>query len=258
MNAGQPTDPPAPPLRVGIFGRGRLAQAIQEAAAASDRVAIQWLLGSGESPPSAVDLAVDASRGDAVPGHLDWAIGTGTDLVIGATGWRLPDLASRVDERIGVLTAPNFSLGVAFMARLATVMGRYAQLDPEMDPWLLESHHRLKVDAPSGTALHLAEAFLAGCPRKTAWVLAGAAGPIAPHELGLGVLRGGADPGTHVLGLDGPAETLRLEHHARNRGAFGKGAIRAALWLRGRRGCFSFDDLAAEVLDPLFHLGAER
>lgn len=258
MSAGQGGDSQDPPLRMGVFGRGRLGRAIEEAASASDRVAIQWMLGVGEDPPSAVDVAVDASRGDAVSGHVDWAIATGTDLVIGATGWRLEDLSSRVGHRIGLLTAPNFSLGVAFMTRLATVMGRYAQVDPDLDPWLLESHHRRKVDAPSGTALHLVDAFLAGCPRKTAWVLTGAAGPIADHELGVGVLRAGADPGTHTLGLDGASETLRLEHHARNRGAFGKGALRAALWLKGRRGCFSFDDLAAEILDPLFSVGAAR
>ncbi len=243
------------PLRVGIFGRGRLAQAIAAAApAGTDAV---WMLGRGEIPGEPVDVAIDASKGEAVATHLDWALATGTDLVIGATGWALEDLPARVGDRIGVLTAPNFSLSVALMARLATVLGRYAELAPELDPWLLESHHRMKADAPSGTALRLVDALLTGCPRKTTWV-ENAEGPIAPHQLSVGVLRAGSDPGTHVLGLDGEAETLRLEHHARSRGVFGAGAVRAAQWLHGRKGCFTFDDLASEVLDPLFRLGDPR
>ena len=242
-------------LRVGIFGRGRLAQAIREAA--GPEVEVAWVLGRDEMPTAPVAVAIDASKGEAVAGHLDWALASGTDLVIGATGWSMPDLAARVGSRIGVLTAPNFSLSVALMARLATVLGRYAQLATELDPWLLESHHRLKADAPSGTALRLAEAFLAGCPRKTRWVM-NPEGALAPEVMSLGVLRAGADPGTHVLGLDGPLETLRLEHHARSRGVFGAGALRAAAWLRGRKGCHTFDDLASDLLDPLFQFGGTR
>jgi len=242
-------------LRIGIFGRGRLAQAIRDAA--GPEVEVAWMLGRGEAPSAPVAVAIDASKGEAVADHLDWALASGTDLVIGATGWGLPDLAERVGDRIGVLTAPNFSLSVALMARLATVLGRYAELATELDPWLLESHHRLKADAPSGTALRLAEAFLAGCPRKTGWVM-NPEGPIAPEALSVAVLRAGSDPGTHVLGLDGPLETLRLEHHARSRGVFGAGALRAAAWLRGRKGCHTFDDLASDLLDPLFLFGGLR
>ncbi|HJV89314.1 MAG TPA: dihydrodipicolinate reductase C-terminal domain-containing protein [Holophagaceae bacterium] len=244
-----------PELTIGLFGRGRLAQAIRDAA--PEGVEVLWMVGRDEDPTGKVDVAIDASKGEAVAAHLDWALDSGTDLVIGATGWALADLPARVGDRIGLLTAPNFSLSVALMARLATVLGRYAQLAPELDPWLLESHHRMKADAPSGTALRLLDAFMEGCPRKTTWAL-NPQGPIAPHALSVGVLRAGSDPGTHVLGLDGPAETLRLEHHARSRGVFGAGAIRAAAWLKGRKGCHTFDDLAAELLDPLFHFGGSR
>ncbi len=244
-----------PGLTIGIFGRGRLAQAIREAA--PDGVEVLWMVGRDEEPAGKVDVAIDASRGEAVAAHLAWALETGTDLVIGATGWALADLPARVGDRIGVLTAPNFSLSVALMARFSTVLGRYAELAPELDPWLLESHHRQKADAPSGTALRLMDAFLEGCPRKTSWVM-NPQGPLAPHLLSVGVLRAGSDPGTHVLGLDGAAETLRLEHHARSRGVFGAGALRAARWLKGRKGCHTFDALAAELLDPLFAFGGSR
>lgn len=239
-----------PGLRIGLFGRGRLASAIVEAARASG-APLAWQAGRGEAPGEPVAVAIDASVAGAVEPHLDWALATGTNLVIGATGWSLPDLEARVGGRIGVLTASNFSLAVALMTRLATVLGRFAALDPARDPYLLEHHHRLKADAPSGTAKTLAGALLAGCPRKTEWVL----GTPQPHQLSLGVVRAGAEFGTHTLGLDSPAEVLELTHRARSRAPFAEGALAAARWLRGRKGCFTMDDLAREVLDPLFDFG---
>jgi 4-hydroxy-tetrahydrodipicolinate reductase len=239
-------------LRIGLFGRGRLAAAIVEAARAAG-TPLAWQAGRGEAPGGPVDVAIDASVADAVEAHLDWALATGTGLVIGTTGWSLPDFDARVGGRIGVLAASNFSLAVALLARLATVLGRFAALDPARDPYLAEHHHRLKADAPSGTAKTLAAALLAGCPRKTAWTL----GPPAPHQLSVAVLRAGAEFGTHTVGLDSPAEVLELTHRARSRAPFAEGALAAARWLRGRKGCFTMDDLAREVLDPLFDFGGK-
>jgi 4-hydroxy-tetrahydrodipicolinate reductase len=236
-------------LRIGLFGRGRLGAAI--AAEAGD--ALAWQVDKGESPSGLVEVAIDASVAEAVPEHLAWAMETGTDLVIGATGWSLPDLKIQVGDRIGVLISSNFSLTVALMARLSTVIGRFAALDPARDPYLLEHHHRLKVDAPSGTAKTLAAAVMAGCPRKTEWTL----GTPAPHQLSVGVLRAGAEFGTHTVGLDAPAEVLTLTHTARSRAPFAQGALQAARWLHGRKGVFTMDDLAADLLDPLFAFGGK-
>jgi len=239
-------------MRVGIFGRGRLGSAIaQEVRAAAD-LELVWHLDVDDGPPPAgAELAFDASVAQAVGPHLDWALATGTDLVIGATGWTLPDLEARIAGRIAVLTSPNFSLAVALMARMATVMGRFAALDAELDPYLTDHHHRLKADAPSGTAKRLAAAVMAGCPRKTAWTL----GTPALNELSISVLRAGAEFGAHTVGLDGPAETLELTHRARTRAVFARGAVLSARWVRGRKGLFSFDQYAQETLDPLFQLG---
>jgi 4-hydroxy-tetrahydrodipicolinate reductase len=236
-------------LRIGLFGRGRLGAAIAVEVGAS----LAWHVDKGESPSGSVDVAIDASVAEAVEGHLTWALATGTDLVIGATGWALPDLESRVAGRIGVLTASNFSLTVALMTRLALVMGRFAALDPARDPYLLEHHHRLKADAPSGTAKTLATALLAGCPRITEWTL----GTPAAHQLNIGVVRAGAEFGTHTVGIDAPAEVLELTHTARSRAPFAQGALAAARWLHGRKGIFSMDDLATELLDPLFIFGGK-
>jgi 4-hydroxy-tetrahydrodipicolinate reductase len=235
--------------RIGIFGRGRLGLAI----AAEAGAAVAWQVDQGEYPSGPVDVVIDASVAEAVEAHLDWALATGTDLVIGATGWSMPDLEARVGGRIGVLTASNFSLTVALMARLATVLGRFAALDPARDPYLVEHHHRLKADAPSGTAKTLAAAVMAGLPRKTEWTLS----TPAPHQLSIGVIRAGAEVGTHTVGLDAPAEVLELTHMARSRAPFAQGALLAAHWLHGRKGLYTMDDLATELLDPLFAFGGK-
>ena len=234
-------------LRIGLFGRGRLGTTI----AAEAEGPPAWIVDQGESPSGPVDVAIDASAAGAVEAHLAWALETGTDLVIGATGWSIPDLEARVGGRIGVLAASNFSISVALMARFATVLGRFAALDPVRDPYLVEHHHRLKADAPSGTAKTLAEALMRGCPRKTEWTL----GTPAPHQLNIGVVRAGAEFGTHTVGLDAPAEVLELTHRARSRAPFAQGALMAARWVHGRKGLFTMDDLAADLLDPLFTFG---
>lgn len=239
-------------MRIGIFGRGRLGSAIAEEARQAPDLELVWVVDRHEAPSAPVQVALAASTAEALPAHLDWALATGTDLVIGTTGWTLPDLEARAAGRIGVLVAPNFSLTVALMRRLAVVLGRYATLDAGLDPYLVEHHHRLKADAPSGTAKLLAQAVMEACPRKTAWTL----GTAAPDQLSLAVVRAGAEVGLHTVGLDGPAETLTLTHAARSRGVFAAGALRAARWIHGKKGLHTFDQLSADLLDPLFAFGA--
>jgi len=236
-------------VKLGLFGRGRLASAIAERG--GERVA--WKLGRVGSPPSEikVDVAIDASTGAAVESHLDWALGEGVDLVIGATGWSIPDLEKRVGGRIGVVVAPNFSLTVALYARLSLVMARFAALDPARDPYLVEHHHARKKDAPSGTAKLLAGVILKGCPRKTEWVLPGP-GEVKEHQLNVSAIRAGHTYSSHVVGIDAPAETLELHHASRSALAYADGALQVAAWIRGRKGIFTMDQFSEETLDPLF------
>ena len=230
--------------RIGLFGQGRLGSAI--AARAGDRLA--WCV-TRQAPPGPADVAIEASAGAAVEARLRWALATGTPLVIGSTGWDLPDLAARVAERIGVVTAPNFSLGIALLRRFALVLARFAALDPERDPYLVEHHHARKHDAPSGTAKLLAETMLAGIPRKRAWAIGG---PLAADRLSVAVVRAGATYSEHRVGIDAPAEVLELVHTARSAAAFADGALIAARWIQSRRGVYTMDDVAGSVLDPLF------
>jgi 4-hydroxy-tetrahydrodipicolinate reductase len=238
-------------VRLGVFGRGRLG-AVVTAAAHAAGWEVAWTLGRAEAPSEPVDVAVDASVGGAVAGHLAWCVERRVDYVVGATGFDLPDLRARADARIGVVVAPNFSLTVALAARLASVLARYAAREERFDPWVAEKHRASKRDAPSGTARMVAETMLADLPRKTAWRLADREGAFAPHELSIGVLRAGYGAGELSFGLDAPEETLEIRHEARGPGAYASGALAACRFVRGRKGVFTMDDVARDVLDPLF------
>lgn len=238
-------------LKIGVFGAGRLGGAIAGEARAQG--ALAWNV-TREAPPladdgGAVDAAVEASVAEAVPGRLAWALERGVPLVIGTTGWSIPDLAERVGQRIGVVVAPNFSLGVALVARLSHVLGAFAALDEARDPYVLEHHHQRKHDAPSGTARMLARTVIAACPRKTEWTLGG---PVAPHQLSVGVVRAGSTYSSHVVGVDAPGEVIEVHHAARSAAVFAQGALAACRWVQGRAGVFTMDDVARDLLDPLF------
>lgn len=256
-SASAQADPPASaahtenkPLRVGIFGRGRLGSAVLENAKDAKGLTVAWALGRGYAPRSPVDVILDASHADAVRDHVEWAVRTGSDLVIGTSGWSIPDLAELVEDRIGVLTAPNFSLAAALMRRLALVLARFAASYPEADLGITEKHHNKKADAPSGTAKSLAAALVEGCPRYSGWSPA----PAAPGKVSVASLRTGYEIGYHEVLLDAPAETMTLTHEARSRDLFARGALEALRWIRGRKGVYSFDDMAAQMLDPLFRM----
>ena len=108
-------------MRIGLFGRGRFGSALLASARDAEDLEIAWAVDRGESPSSPVEVAIEASAADAVAGHLDWALATGSALVIGTTGWEIPDLDARVRGRIGVLAASNFSLAVALMGDQSVV-----------------------------------------------------------------------------------------------------------------------------------------
>ena len=233
-------------MRLGIFGRGRLGGAITmeiaKYTASPEALELRWTEGREPCPRDRVEVAVDASHASAVLDHLAWAIETGTDLVIATTGWKIPDLAERVGGRIGVLVSPNLSIGVALMRRLAALMGAYAAADQDAELGIIEHHHRMKLDSPSGTALSIAQAVRDSCPRFSGWNM----GAWEKDKVNIACLRTGFEIGRHELILDAPLESLTISHRAKDRRDFAAGAMKAARWIWGRRGVYSMDDFASD------------
>jgi 4-hydroxy-tetrahydrodipicolinate reductase len=237
-------------MKIGIFGRGKLGSAVASLAAREADIELSWFIDVGEEPGGKVDAVLDASATQAVPGHLDWALKTGTALVIAATGWErsILDPARIEASGAGVLHSPNFSLSVAFMRRAALAVGRFASLDASSTLAIVERHHAAKADAPSGTAKLLAEALAQGCPRYSGWNQ----GRAEEGRINIASLRAGSEVGYHEIRYETGADTLLLSHEADSREIFARGALVALRWMAGRKGLYTFDDLATDLIDPLF------
>jgi 4-hydroxy-tetrahydrodipicolinate reductase len=241
-------------MRIGIFGRGRLGSAVADAVRAEGHEVAFQIGRDGALPSSSVDGVIDASLATAVEAHLDWAAERGVPLAIGVTGIDARALVDRAAGRIGLVIAPNFSLTVALVARLAAVLARYSSITPGFDPYILEKHHARKLDAPSGTAKLLANRMLAQLTNKEGFSMPSET-PLTGRELCVSSLRvGDGAQSYHKIGIESRDEVLEVVHEARTMAPAGRGAVHALQFLQGRKGAFSMDDVAREALSGV--LGA--
>lgn len=226
-------------MRILLVGHGRMGQMVERLApeyggeiAGVVDIDNAWQLGEDPRPEwGAVDVAIDFSYPDAVPGNLPALARMGINVVVGTTGWGSHEAALRqvVEDRgIGVVVAPNFSIGVVlFEAVVARAAALFAG-QRDFGAWLHEAHHVHKKDAPSGTALFLEQAMR---------------GAGYDARIDVSSTRAGHIPGVHTVGFDGPAESIELTHTARDRSAFARGALLASGWLVGKRGWFTMHDV---------------
>lgn len=192
------------------------------------------------------DVVIDFSHPSVVLDHIHRYCLWGFNAVIGTTGWyhELYKVQDWVEEgQIGLLYAPNFSMGVAMLVKaLKAIMPTLEQL-PEFDAYVHEWHHTGKVDSPSGTALKLAQTLLDGLSRKTHFQTETQQGAIDPHALHVTSTRVGKVFGEHYVGLDSAFETVTFQHVAKNREVFAAGAVRAAEWVAGKTGLFTLENV---------------
>ena len=194
------------------------------------------------------DVAIDFTLPGPSIAHARRCLALGRPLVVGTTGHDEAGRAelARVARDIPLVLAPNMSLGVNLLFRLAELAAR--ALGEDYDAEIVEAHHRHKVDAPSGTALGLGEAVARGrgttLQRVAVHGRHGATGPRPRGAIGFAVLRGGDIVGDHRLVFAGPGERLELAHVAHDRSGFARGALAAARWLVGRpSGLYSMQDV---------------
>lgn len=184
------------------------------------------------------EVAIDFSLPAASLVHARLCRKGGCAIVIGTTGHSPAELAElrEISSAIPVVMAPNMSLGVNLMFRLAEIAAR--ALGEEYDAEIWEAHHRHKVDAPSGTALGLGRSVArgrgVGLDEVAVFERHGAVGPRKAGSIGFSVVRGGDIVGDHRLVFAGPGEQLEIAHHAQDRSGFARGAVAAARWVLGR------------------------
>ena len=173
---------------------------------------------------------------------------SGTAHIIGTTGFDAASEAAIAEaaKKTAIVKAGNMSLGVNLLVALTKQVA--AALGNDFDIEIVEMHHRMKVDAPSGTALMLGDAAASG--RKIALAdhsvraRDGHTGPRKPGDIGFATLRGGSVVGDHTVIFAGEGERIELTHRAADRGIFARGAVKAALWAKGRApGLYAMTDV---------------
>ena len=236
---------------IGILGsEGRMGQAIASLMGDYDTRLAGGVDKGGDVGKLAgdCDVLIDFSTPDALEAHLDAAVKAGKPIVIGTTGleerhhWLIDEAA----KDIAVLQTGNTSLGVTMLAKL--VADAAARLGSDWDIEIVETHHRDKVDAPSGTALLLGEAAAKArgvhLTDKSERGRDGHTGKRGRGNIGFASLRGGTVAGDHSVSLLGEGERITLSHVAESREIFARGALRAATWLTGQEaGRYSMDDV---------------
>lgn len=226
---------------IGIYGSaGRMGRAIA-LVAENEGLTLAGGVDAGDDPLPLARTAgalVDFSTAGAIEAHLAAATEAGTPIVIGTTGLT-PRHHAAIDaaaERIAVLQTGNTSLGVTLLGLL--VREAAAQLGADWDIEIVETHHRHKLDAPSGTALLLGEAAAEGRGATLAELRvdgrAGLVGARSEGTIGFASVRGGSVIGDHDVIFAGEGERIELVHRADDRIIFAKGAVRAALWIADR------------------------
>ena len=227
--------------RIGIIGSaGRMGAALVEAIAMAGEVHAGGIDQGGDLAALAAvsDVLVDFSSPAALEANLDGASAAGVPIVIGTTGLeeRHHWLCDAAADKIAVLQTGNTSLGITLLAHL--VREAAERLGEDWDIEVTETHHRMKVDAPSGTALLLGEAAAQGrgiaLGGHSARGRDGITGARQPGDIGFASLRGGSVAGDHSVLFLGDHERLVLSHLAEDRSIFAKGAVRAAQWLVGQ------------------------
>lgn len=179
-----------------------------------------------------VDCVIDFTTPDSVMSNIEATIRAGANMVVGTTGWyaEMPHVRNQVERaRTGFLWASNFAIGVNLF--FAVVREGAKALQYGYEGRITETHHIHKLDAPSGTAVTLG---------KMAEQFGGKKVPIAS-------LREGEVVGTHTVEFFSGADKITLTHEAQNRRGFAEGAVRAAEWLKGKRGFYEFQEVFSEL-----------
>lgn len=253
-------------VRVGVAGAGgrmgkavisalaetpgaELASAVESAGNSiigSDASSIAGLEAAGvlvtDNPEQAfkeADVIIDFSVAKASVANVELAAALGQAIVVGTTGFSggQREKIKQASEKTAVVLAPNMSVGVNLLLRLVSEAA--SALGDGYDVEIVEAHHRHKTDAPSGTALRIAEVAAAALGRDLDKVAVyerkGITGERTKEEIGIQTIRGGDIVGDHTVLFAGPGERLELIHRAHSRDTFASGAVRAAIWVSDKK-----------------------
>ena len=247
-------------MKIALIGYGKMGKEIERIARSRGHEIVSIIdLDNQQDFTSeafrSADVAIEFTNPQAAYGNYLRAFEAGVKVVSGSTGW-LKDHADEVRRLCTeggktLFWASNFSLGVAIFSAVNKYLARIMNQFPEYDVTMEETHHIHKLDAPSGTAITLAEGIVDSLDRKTRWVKGTLQAPdgtvsgttqCAPEELPISSIRRDEVPGIHSI-YDSAADSITITHDAKNRGGFALGAVLAAEYTAQHTGLLTMEDL---------------
>lgn len=235
-------------IKIGLLGYGKMGKAIDQIAQAHG-IEVCWRIGSSQIHELSSErlkeaaAVIEFTRPEAGFNNVLKCLEAGVPVVSGTTGWQaqLNEAHAFCQEKNGaMLWASNFSIGVNLFFAINEYVAILMEARPEYHPKLTEIHHIHKLDAPSGTAVSIAEGIIQQNTRFENWAVgAGATVPTLPIE----AIRKGEVPGTHLVQWQSTIDEITIEHKAHSRLGFAVGAITAAKWIVGKKGVFTMRDV---------------
>ncbi len=229
-------------MNIALFGYGKMGKMIaQIAQSRKHTIGLKVDVGTNEINLDTIDVAIDFSTPDAAYTNISNCLNSGIPVISGTTGWlaNYDKAVALCKEKEGAfIYASNFSLGVNLFFELNE---RLAKMMANLDAYRVvmeEIHHTQKIDAPSGTAITLAESIVANSSYD-GWKLSETeTGKIPIHSKRIGKV-----PGTHAITYNSGVDSIEIKHTAHNREGFALGAVIAAEWILGKKGVFSMKDV---------------
>ena len=238
-------------MKIAIVGYGKMGKAIEEVALNRGHEITYRINSANQSEIHKIPsdhIAIEFTRPDAAVENISILLKNRVKVVTGTTGWlaQLDEISNLCKQQnSGFFYAPNFSPGVnIFFAIQRYAAGIVSRLEPDWDVQIEETHHIHKKDAPSGTAIELAEITRKEWERFDSWKLVKSQDEsIDQNILPVQSFRIDETPGTHVVKYEGKSDQITLQHVAHNRNGFATGAVMAAEFLSDKTGIFTMKDL---------------
>lgn len=235
-------------MRVLLLGYGKMGKAIEQIALGRNhtvpfKIDIDNREQLSSIDRSKVDVAIEFSSPESAYENLKFCLEKNIPVVCGTTGWldKRKEIEDMCRAKGGAFFyASNYSVGVNLFFHFNKILARIMKGYPQYSVSMEEIHHTEKKDAPSGTAITLAEGVLENYPDKKKWVNHDTS---SPEELSIISKRIEKVPGTHTIFYNSPVDTIEIRHTAHSRHGFAEGAVIAAEWLADKKGVFGMDDM---------------
>lgn len=237
-------------MKILLLGYGKMGKAIEKEAISKGHEIVHRI-GYRNSDELTIanlqkaDVVIEFSRPEVAVANLMQCFDAEIPVISGTTGWldHMEEVKAHCHAKNGAfLYASNFSIGVNLFFQLNKLLTKLMAPQGLYTPSLEEIHHTEKLDAPSGTAITLANGLLENYPEKKTWSLS----PTDSDQLGISAKRIDKVPGTHAISWDSTVDTIEIKHTAHSRKGFVVGALLAAEWIISKKGCFGMEDVLSD------------